>query len=213
MFVSENHTIKDWMKIYTDGSCNPQTVPYAWASVVDEKGTCLIDINHKSNSTFPLKIEPKTMFGKKSKETRNIILTKFDDVQHQQNNGAELVAFIIGLEICVKNYDEKKELKYNTVCCDSDLIVKWWSVKGPSSNNTNISKEKRDLIDYCMKLRKQFEEKGGLVEKIKGDDNLADMGKHVQSKKRKRKDEKEEDKKEKEKEKEKEREMDQIKLF
>lgn len=154
------------MSLYCDGGFNSFTTPYAWGSVVDEKENDVITPNED------MKIENKQLLGTKKNKFRNVIISKFDDVKSQQNNGAELLAFIYALRLALV------DKKYKKIHCDSDLIIKWWSVTGISKSNTKCSEEKKKYVQECMRLRKEFELNGGKVIKIKGKDNIADLGLH-----------------------------------
>ena len=152
--------------IYCDGACNSQTNSYGWGSVVDEKGKDILEDNISSINDMFTKVE-NLPIGK-----RRIIVAKFNDVNSQNNNGAELLAIIAALRIAIKK-------SYKIIKCDSDLIVKWWSRGHISKKNKNIDKLKEAFIKECGKLREIFETKGGQIIKISGDDNLADLGYHI----------------------------------
>lgn len=153
------------MALYADGAYNKQTHPFAWATVVnDEEEDMMPDF--KEYKGFDVK--EVDLFGKKKQQTRRVVFCKFDDVKTQQNNAAELISLIIALEIAIKNPI------YKTVYSDSKLIVDYWSKTGPSKT-AKLCDGKVQLIQYCMKLRKEYT---GKVEWIKGDDNIADLGSH-----------------------------------
>lgn len=100
-------------------------------------------------------------------------VAKFNDVTYQNNNGAELMAMLMALRAAKKD----KEIK--EIRSDSQLIVEWWST-GHINKKTlhKMDKKKKKLIEECVELRKLFEERGGKIVKIDGDDNLADFGYH-----------------------------------
>lgn len=148
--------------IYVDGGHNKFTKDEAWASVVDSNGVDLIPKYKDLLSDMTLKNV------KLPKGPRMIIVSKFDDVKSQQNNGAELLAMVAGLRIMIKEWNNKKSI----INSDSQLIVDYWSVK---LKNINIDKRKKKYIEECIELRKKFK---GEIKKISGDDNIADLGFH-----------------------------------
>lgn len=161
------------ISIYVDGGMNKMTGDEAWGSVVDENKNCLITkYKAEIREKFPNLILKKKELPL-SPKYRYIVISKFDDVPTQQNNGAELLAMMIGLYICLLNEN------YNIIYSDSDTIIKWWS-KGHVSKEKRktIDKEKMEYIEICAKFRKTFEENGGKIEKIDGDRNKADLGFH-----------------------------------
>lgn len=84
------------------------------------------------------------------------------------NNYGELVAAKYGLEIAMK-----KRIKY--IWGDSRLVIDYWSrgfVKKDVAPRTIF------LAKEVASLRKKFEGAGGMVERIAGADNPADLGFH-----------------------------------
>lgn len=162
--------------IYTDGGCNKETSKYgeAWGSVVDMNGSDLLEsykeiLECKVNRNFDLPYRTQKL----KNDTRTIIVAKFEDVKTQNNNGAELMALLAGLRIA------KEDKMVKVIRCDSDLLVKWWSNGIISKQNMlKIDKRKLLLIMECTHLRQIFEDRGGTIQKISGDDNLADLGYH-----------------------------------
>jgi ribonuclease HI len=161
--------------LWVDGGCNSQTKPDAWGSVVDDNGmdvlcreevSCMIDDLKSRIESVP---NGKVSIG----GFRKVLISSFTDVSYQQNNGAELLAMVAALRIA-KKYPEIKEIR-----CDSQLLVNWWS-KGHVSLATKkkMDNSKLLLIVECGNLRKVFEENGGVITKIKGSDNKADLGFH-----------------------------------
>ena len=59
---------------------------------------------------------------------------------------------------------------------DSKLVINYWS-KG-FMNKNKLSLKTKKLIKSVARLRKKFEESGGRMEYISGDDNPADLGFH-----------------------------------
>jgi hypothetical protein len=103
---------------------------------------------------------------------RTVVLAKFNDVRTQQHNGAELLALVIALRLA----SIIKTVKY--IKCDSSTII-CWTKGGPRPNTRkNMDKNKLRYIEEGIRLRLEFENRGGIVEKISGDDNLADLGYH-----------------------------------
>lgn len=153
--------------IYCDGGMNKYTKPEAWGSVVDDDGKDLIESNLKILSD--MNIVQKQL----KKDIRFIIISKFNDVATQQNNGAELLSLVAALRIALNSKDITK------ICTDSSLIYTYWS-KGQVNKDTlkKMDTNKKNLIFECKDLREEFEKNGGIIEKIKGDDNKADLGWH-----------------------------------
>ena len=58
---------------------------------------------------------------KTSKGIQKVIISRFSDVQSQQNNGAELLGLVAGLRISLKT-------GCKTILCDSQLLVQYWSL-------------------------------------------------------------------------------------
>jgi len=173
--------------LFVDGGCNETTVSNlleteAWASVVDEKGNCVItllsndpkfkyllgDLNLRNVELPLIKIG-----GIVPARERTIAVAVFDDVKSQQNNGAELIALVIALRI------SEIDPTIKIINSDSELMIKWWS-KGHVNPNTRkkMDKNKLNLIVESHKLRTAFEERGGQIVKIPGSKNLADLGFH-----------------------------------
>ena len=69
-------------------------------------------------------------------------------------------------------------MKYNihTICGDSSLVIDYWS-KG-RYNKENLGKDTLKLIEKVTIMRKGFENKNGIIKKISGDVNPADLGFH-----------------------------------
>ena len=85
------------------------------------------------------------------------------------NNYGELLACYHALKIA-----DQKEIK--KVFGDSKLVINYWS-KG-FMNKGKLPLKTNKLIKSVARLRKKFEENGGSVEYISGDDNPADLGFH-----------------------------------
>ena len=148
--------------IYVDGGYGNYSSPYGYGSVVDRFEVDIIPKYLFDNFTYK---EVDLPIGK-----RHVILAKFDDVQTQQNNSAELFAMIFGLQVALT------EPKYKIIYCDSTLIINYWSLG--RFNKTNLSSEKIKWIEHLTNLRKEFEKIGGQIIKIGGGENLADLGYH-----------------------------------
>lgn len=85
------------------------------------------------------------------------------------NNYGELLACKYALELAIQEGAVR-------VFGDSKLIIDYWS-KGRVKVE-GIAPETRALAFTVKKLRDEFEQKGGNLERISGDDNPADLGFH-----------------------------------
>mgnify|MGYP000918443353 FL=1 len=106
------------------------------------------------------KILPK----EKINEHKNYYVAK-----HRSNNYGELVGLYAAL-VYAKKYEIKK------IFGDSSLVLNYWS-KG-HYNASNIEFETIELIKKVTLMRKKFEHQNGIIEKISGDLNPADLGFH-----------------------------------
>ncbi len=85
------------------------------------------------------------------------------------NNYGELLACYHALKIAAQKGIKK-------IFGDSKLVINYWS-KG-FMNKSKLPLKTNKLIKSVARLRKKFEENGGRVEYISGDDNPADLGFH-----------------------------------
>jgi len=148
------------MKLYCDGGHSKQSGKDAWGSVTDEYGNDLLCEEKINDMVIKVVNLPK-------RGTTTIIVANFPDVKAQQNNGAELLSMIQAMRIALRD-------NHDTICSDSDLVVKYWST-GHISPSAKLCEEKRSWIKYCGELRKEFESKEGKIVKISGKDNPADL--------------------------------------
>ncbi len=118
-------------------------------SVTDEKGANLLH-----------KIMPKNKINQHGKHLISDSVT---------NNYGELLACYYALKLALK----KKTLK---IFGDSKLVVEYWS-KGFIKRKT-LPAETIKLAEKVIKLRKHYEDIGGKVGRVSGDDNPADLGFH-----------------------------------
>lgn len=151
--------------IHVDGCCNKHG---SFASVVDTNGRDLID---KYSSYFD-DFDFLCWFDLVEHRGKKVYSVSFSDVTSQQNNGAELLAAVLGVLIAL-------EYNYSTVCSDSSLIVDHWSRK---KSDKIKDKRKKKIQHLLVDLVKVFEKRGGELVKISGDDNLADLGYHRKKK-------------------------------
>jgi len=86
------------------------------------------------------------------------------------NNYGELLACRYALEIANKQKVPKK------IFGDSELVIKFWS--RDLIKRRRLPKETVDLSQEVAKLRKEFEDKGGQILYLPGDENPADLGFH-----------------------------------
>lgn len=150
--------------IYVDGGYNNFTKPDAYASVVNGYGIDILNSVPELINDMNIK-EVNLPIGK-----RFITVVNFTDVTTQQNNGAELIAAVIGLRLAI--YFNSIGILVENVCSDSQLIVDNWS-KYLSKTAKDYNKIK--YINELISLRKNFT--GNLV-KISGNKNPADLGFH-----------------------------------
>ena len=167
--------------IFVDGAHNKTTGSVAYASVVDGRGIDLVERYDYLFDDMVLK-EVNLPVGR-----RIIAISNFSNVSKQQNNGAELLALIMGLRIA--NYEQKlaedkseedkseedKSLagKYHTIYSDSSTVAESW-VNGDYYDN--LGEEKIKWINKLIRLKQKFK---GNIYKIRGDDNIADLGFHI----------------------------------
>ena len=85
------------------------------------------------------------------------------------NNYGELLACYHALKIAL-------EVRIKKIFGDSKLVINYWSRGFMNKDKLPIKTKK--LIKSVALLRKKFEENGGAMEYISGDDNPADLGFH-----------------------------------
>lgn len=148
--------------LYVDGAHNKFTGTIALASVVDEnfcdkveEFRYLFDDIELVTYNLPVGI-------------RTLGIANFNDVKIHQNNGAELLALIMGLRIAIVTN------LYSTIFSDSQLMVDFWS-RGYFNGNPNMDPKKKLYIEELIGLRKKF---NGEIVKIPGKLNKADLGFH-----------------------------------
>ena len=95
----------------------------------------------------------------------NYYVRKFDGIS---NNYGELFGLYVALRISLK--DDIKN-----IFGDNKLVIDYWS---RGFYNKNLNKNTIKLIESVIELRNTFEEKGGKVLLISGDNNIADLGFH-----------------------------------
>lgn len=152
--------------LYVDGAHNKFTGSVALSSVVDENYCDKIEefrylFNDIELVTFNLPVGIRTLG-----------VANFDDVKSQQNNGAELLALIMGLRIAIFTNS------YSTIFSDSQLMVDFWS-RGYFNGNPKMDPIKKLYIEELIGLRKKF---NGEIIKIPGKLNKADLGFHKKKK-------------------------------
>ncbi|AHH12876.1 Hypothetical protein BHO_0031100 [Borrelia hermsii YBT] len=118
--------------------------------VVNEKGISIIN-----------KIIDQSLIN----DYNNYYVKDFDGIS---NNYGELLGLYIALKIALQE-DTK------SIFGDSKLVIDYWS-KG--FYNKKLNKNTIKLIQDVTKLRHVFEEKGGQISLISGDNNIADLGFH-----------------------------------
>jgi ribonuclease HI len=85
------------------------------------------------------------------------------------NNYGELLALRYALEIA-------KKTKTKKIFGDSKLVIEFWSKWRMKRNE--LPEETVELANEVAKMRTDFEKKGGVVERISGGHNPADLGFH-----------------------------------
>ena len=85
------------------------------------------------------------------------------------NNYGELLALRYALEIA-------KKMRAKQIFGDSKLVIEYWSQW--RIKRKELPEETIKLADEVATLRKAFEKKGGVVQRISGGDNPADLGFH-----------------------------------
>ena len=148
--------------LFVDGGHNKHTGNVALASVVDDNYVDKVE-------------EFKLLFNDMKLVTvnlpvgiRTLAVADFSDVKKQQNNGAELLAMIMGLRIALHTNS------YNIIYSDSQLMIDYWS-KGRVKYNPIMDSSKINYIKELKQLRDRF---NGKIIKISGDVNKADLGYH-----------------------------------
>lgn len=135
-------------------------------------------VKNQDLSDFKLKIEKHNLFKTKKEQTRHVIICKFSDCK-MQNNGAELVSFMLGLYYFTSlHIKEPKEEKQMELFTDSSLILDFWSKSLSLKKISAMDPFKCFLVRETQRLRKIFESRGGKVSKVSGDGNIADLGAH-----------------------------------
>jgi ribonuclease HI len=157
-------------KIYVDGCMNRHTGESAWSSVTDEKGKDLIDEYKHLLTEFELTKVPLNNKVKKGEYT--IVPVKFEGVKHQ-NNGAELVAMLIGLKIALHLLPEPCE-----VYSDSTTVIAWSEGRVTSKTYSEMDPKKKLLVNELKDLAKDLKSIGGKIKKVDGGKNPADLGFH-----------------------------------
>lgn len=163
------------IQIYVDGGCNKHTGDEAWATAL------LLKSDGEYDDIFAhvgdLGLESKIVKLPRKPYERVVLISRFDDVKTQQNNGAELLA-ILGALIYVDKLSPSEQSRV-TINSDSQLIVDYWSRgKINPKTATKMDPRKLDIINRCSRMRTIFERKGGKIVKISGDNNPADLGYH-----------------------------------
>ena len=155
--------------IWCDGSCNPETMPDGWGSVVDSKGKDLLDLPENSSICSGMKTKIVTL---PRVGVRRIIYDRFDDVKQQQHNGLELMALVVCLRLAAVD----SSIKF--INSDSQVAISWSTGVLNSGSKAKMDKRKYAYVLEAAKLRKEFELRGGKIVKVSGDSQLADLGWH-----------------------------------
>lgn len=157
--------------IYVDGGFNKHTGSEAWGSVVNGYGRDLVEYAYHNGLIQDIEVKYVDLpVGR-----RMILVAKFEGVQHQ-NNGAELLALVIGLRIAI--FLVKNNIPVDTVLSDSQVIL-YWSIRLKDDSAATFDPRKVSYIHELINLRREFESMNGKVDKVDGGENLADLGYHV----------------------------------
>lgn len=166
--IGVEEPVVDMSVLYVDGGQNRQTGVNAWGCVVDAKGIDVLEPHRRLLDDMEL----ISVMLPKNIGRRTVIVAHFQKVK-QQNNGAELLAFVAALRLAIYYYP-----KYKVIASDSKLIVDYWSKYLSQEKELCMDKRKALYIWEAIQLRQQYEELGGELLKIKGDYNPADLGYH-----------------------------------
>jgi ribonuclease HI len=155
--------------IWVDGACNLNSGGKGWGSVVDDNGYDLLNLKENESVLHNITTQIQNL----PVGSRRIIITHYNDVSTQQNNGAELLAMLVGLRIAYHDHS------ITTIKSDSQLIVDYWSLgKIASATKSKMDPNKISSIMECTRLRQSFNFRGGKIVKISGNINKADLGYH-----------------------------------
>jgi len=170
--------------LYCDGAFNKLSRPYGWSSVVNQDGQDVLKqylpILHTKPFNFNIKQEFEVNLVKPRKITsiRDIVEVKFTGVK-QQINGSELIAMLLALKIA-NHYNTTKKDILKLIKCDSSTIISWCNgichLKSGCKDSGGV-----DKLEYIKQLQTEFnifKNAGGVIQKITGGDNLADLGYH-----------------------------------
>lgn len=156
--------------IYVDGGFNKVTGDSAWGSVVNGYSFDLIPYAYSQGIVNDMELKEVQL----PKGKRVIIVSKFNGVHHQ-NNGAELLALVVGLRIAINLI--KNNIPVSTIYSDSQVVL-YWSIRLKNESAATFDPRKVSYIHELIYLRRTFESMGGKVEKVDGDKNPADLGWH-----------------------------------
>ncbi len=114
---------------------------------------------------------------------------KGKNLLHKAISSKELNQFgkhLVGSDLATNNYGELLALKYalgiartsktKKIFGDSKLVIDFWSQWRIKRNR--LPEETVELADAVSMLREEFEKNGGIIERISGDFNPADLGFH-----------------------------------
>jgi len=123
-----------------------------------------IGVETRLTDKFGTSILHRVLEKEKINEFGNLHLEK-----GSTNNFGELVGIYLALKISLKE-------GHKDIFGDSKLVIEYWS-KG-FFKKENLNDKSISLIEKVVKLRKEFESKGGKVSHVSGDINPADLGFH-----------------------------------
>jgi hypothetical protein len=150
--------------IYCSGGSSELTNGSACASVTDQNGKDLLGGYHGKDLDDFQRVKVLS-FGFE----RTVIVSDFVDAAIQENSGAELIAMYCALRIALQNPG------YKTIRTDSWRMVDHWSKQFNSKRTPRMDPRKIELITTVIDLREQFEERGGVVEKVLASTNVANL--------------------------------------
>jgi len=127
------------------------------ASIVNENGVDLL----RENSLLDI-FEPVTLLN-----SRRAIVVDFSDGAIRQTSGAELLSVYLALRTAQNN------LNYKVIRSDSWIVLDHWSKQFNASKVPKMDTRKIEFIEIVIKLRAEFEQGGGVFEKIKREENIA----------------------------------------